>query len=108
MNGGYEGRALRAARSDNALVNGTALTDYYASHPAMDSEGTTVFWGDGKLLAVDKDLAGHEMFAMDDSRDVLGRTLLLDEGSVAISYPGHLLSAHLARRARYGAQSPLV
>ncbi|MEU2074512.1 hypothetical protein [Streptomyces sp. NPDC013489] len=39
-----------------------------------------MFWRDGKLLAVDKDLAGHELFAMDDSRAVIGRAPLLDEG----------------------------
>lgn len=44
----------------NALGDGQALTGYSTSDPAMDCEGTTVFRRDGKLLAVDKDLAGHE------------------------------------------------
>lgn len=50
-----------------------------------------VFWRDGKLLAVDKDLAGHELFAMDDSRAVIGRALLLDEGIVVVSLDNEVL-----------------
>ncbi|MFD3874734.1 hypothetical protein [Streptomyces sp. NPDC058623] len=72
-------------------MDGPGLTGYHTSHLAMDSEGTTVFWRDGKLLAVDKDLAGHELFAMGDSRDIVGRTLLLDEGSVALSLDDEVL-----------------
>ncbi|WP_326674950.1 hypothetical protein [Streptomyces sp. NBC_01237] len=76
---------------DNTLVDGPALTGYYTSHPAMDCEGTTVFWRDGKLLTVDTDLAGHELFAMDDSRAVIGRALLLSAGNVAISLDNEVL-----------------
>ncbi|WP_234362305.1 hypothetical protein [Streptomyces sp. IMTB 1903] len=72
-------------------MDGPALTGYYTSHPAMDCEGTTVFWRDGKLLAVDADLAGHELFAMDDSRTVIGRALLLSERSVAVSLDNEVL-----------------
>ncbi|WP_330334554.1 hypothetical protein OHS33_35560 [Streptomyces sp. NBC_00536] len=60
-------------------------TAYRISYPAMACEGTAVFWRDGKLLAVDTDLAGHEVLAMDDSRAVMSRALLLSEGSVVIS-----------------------
>ncbi|MGR4878003.1 hypothetical protein ACIPUC_00990 [Streptomyces sp. LARHCF249] len=76
---------------DNTLVDGPALTGYYTSYPAMDCEGTAVFWRDGKLLAVDTDLAGHELFAMDDSRAVIGRALLLSEGSVVVSLDNEVL-----------------
>ncbi|WP_078096083.1 hypothetical protein [Streptomyces sp. fd1-xmd] len=82
---------FRRLTPDNTLVDGPALTGYYTSHPAMDCEGTTVFWRDGKLLAVDADLAGHELFAMDDSRTVIGRALLLSEGSVAVSLDNEVL-----------------
>lgn len=50
---------LRRLAPDNTLVHGPALTGYYTSDPAMDCEGTAVFWRDGKLLAVDKDLASN-------------------------------------------------
>lgn len=72
-------------------MDGPTLTGYYTSHPAMDCEGTTVFRRDGKLLAVDTDLAGHELFAMDDSRAVIGRALLLSEGSVVVSLDDEVL-----------------
>lgn len=82
---------FRRLASDNTLVDGLALTGYYTSYPAMDCEGTAVFWRDGKLLAVDTDLAGHELFAMDDSRAVIGRALLLSEGSVVVSLDNEFL-----------------
>ncbi|MEV7618453.1 hypothetical protein [Streptomyces sp. NPDC089799] len=82
---------FRRLAPDNSLVDGPALTGYYTSYPAMDCEGTAVFWRDGKLIAVDTDLAGHELFAMDDSRAVIGRALLLDEGVVAISLDNEVL-----------------
>ncbi|MFI6006175.1 hypothetical protein ACIA98_38350 [Streptomyces sp. NPDC051366] len=40
---------------------------------------------------MDTDLAGHELFAMDDSRAVIGRALLLSEGSVVVSLDNELL-----------------
>jgi hypothetical protein len=100
-NGGVSGPELenhlpsrsrfRRLAPDHTLVDGPALTGYYTSYPAMDREGTAVFWRDGKLLAVDRDLAGHELFAMDDSRAVIGRALLLSEGSVVVSLDNELL-----------------
>ncbi|MFB6516994.1 hypothetical protein [Streptomyces sp. NPDC056401] len=82
---------FRRLASDNTLVDGPALTGYYTSYPAMDCEGTMVFWRDGKLLAVDADLAGRELFAMDDSRAVIGRALLLSGGSVVVSLDNEVL-----------------
>ncbi|NEB99412.1 hypothetical protein G3I37_31095 [Streptomyces anulatus] len=82
---------FRRLAPDNSLVDGPPLTGYYSSYPAMDCEGTAVFWRDGKLLAVDTDLAGHELFAMDDSRAVIGRALLLSEGNVVVSLDNEVL-----------------
>ncbi|MFE7265561.1 hypothetical protein ACFU9B_26325 [Streptomyces sp. NPDC057592] len=85
---------FRQLAPDNTLVDGPALTGYYTSCPAMDREGTVVFWRDGKLLAVDADLVSHELFAMDDSRNVMGRTLLLGEGRVVVSLDSEVLAFH--------------
>ncbi len=82
---------FRRLTPDNTLVDGPALTGYHTSDPAMDCEGTTVFWRDGKLLTVDKDLAANERFAMDDSRAVIGRVLLLNEGRVAFSLDNEVM-----------------
>lgn len=82
---------FRRLAPDGTLVAGPALTGYYTSYPAMDREGNAVFWRNGKLLAVDTDLSGHELFAMDDSRAVVGRALLLSEGSVVVSLGDEVL-----------------
>ncbi|MGC5006729.1 hypothetical protein [Streptomyces sp. DT203] len=85
---------FRRLAQNNTLVDGPSLTGYYTSYPAMDREGTTVFWRDGKLLAVDADLASHELFAMGDDRNVMGRTLLLDDGRVVVSLDSEVLAFH--------------
>ncbi|MGW9133043.1 hypothetical protein [Streptomyces sp. NPDC055681] len=53
-----------------------------------------MFWRDGKLLAVDADLASHELFAMGDDRNAMGRTLLLDDGRVVVSLDSKVLAFH--------------
>ncbi|MFF8846474.1 hypothetical protein ACF08N_27790 [Streptomyces sp. NPDC015127] len=83
---------FRRLASNNTLKDGPSLTGYYTSFPAMDHEGTTVFWRDGKLLAIDADLAAHELFAMDDDRKVIGRALLLDDGRVVVSLDSEVLA----------------
>ncbi|MEB3963145.1 hypothetical protein OKJ48_23290 [Streptomyces kunmingensis] len=85
---------FRRLAQGNTLVDGPSLTGYYTSCPAMDREGTTVFWRDGKLLAVDADLALHELFAMGDDRNVMGRTLLLADGRVVVSLNSEVLVFH--------------
>ncbi|MFG2123633.1 hypothetical protein [Streptomyces sp. NPDC048710] len=85
---------FRRLAPDNTLVDGPPLTGCYTSYPAMDSEGTTVFWRDGKLLAVDVDLTAHELFAMGDDNKVIGRALLLGEGRVVVSLGSEVLTFH--------------
>ncbi|MFE5719813.1 hypothetical protein [Streptomyces erythrochromogenes] len=63
-------------------MDGPHLAGHHTSHPAVDASGTTVFWHDGRLLAVDSDMTLRELFVSDDDRNVLGRTLLLDGGRV--------------------------
>ncbi|MFF2061699.1 hypothetical protein ACFVWZ_07855 [Streptomyces sp. NPDC058200] len=85
---------FRRLAPDNRLVDGPLLTGYDTSYPAMDREGTAVFWRDGKLLAVDTDMASDELFAMDDSRNIMGRTLLLGDGRVVVSLDSEVLVFH--------------
>ncbi|MFI6880021.1 hypothetical protein ACIBL6_41925 [Streptomyces sp. NPDC050400] len=84
---------FRRLAPDGSLVDGPALTGYSTSCPAMDREGTAVFWRDGKLLAVDANLDAHELFARKDAegRNVLGRTLLLEGGRVAVTVDDEVL-----------------
>ncbi|MEV0095063.1 hypothetical protein [Streptomyces sp. NPDC050738] len=83
---------FRRLAPGNTLSDGPPLTGYYTSYPAMDREGTTVFWRDGKLIAVDRGLDAHELFAMNDDRKVMGRTLLLGDGRVVVSLDSEVLA----------------
>jgi hypothetical protein len=51
----------------------------------------TVFWRDGRLLAIDADLHLQVLFAMSDDRAVMSRVLLLDDGQVMIAVADELL-----------------
>ncbi|MFF2526609.1 hypothetical protein [Streptomyces liangshanensis] len=86
---------FRRLDRDNTLVDGPELPGYYTSFPARDSEGTTVFWRDGRLLAVDADLNGRELYALpgppDDSHHVISRIVLMDGGRVVVALGAELL-----------------
>ncbi|MFF9979264.1 hypothetical protein [Streptomyces erythrochromogenes] len=82
---------FRRLNTSNDRVDGPHLADRHTSHPAVDTNGTTVFWLDGKLLAVDPDMTLRELFVSDDDRSVVGRTLLLDEGRVVQSLGSEIL-----------------
>ncbi|MGW1766471.1 hypothetical protein ACWCQL_20650 [Streptomyces sp. NPDC002073] len=56
---------------------------------------TCVFWRYGKLLAADADIVGHELFSMNDSRAVVSRALLLNDGNVAVSLDNYKARAHV-------------
>jgi len=71
---------------DGTMRRGPALTGYYTSYPALDSDGTAVFWRDGRLHAIDRDFQARELFALeDDKRAVISRILLLNGGRLAFS-----------------------
>ncbi|MFE7096321.1 hypothetical protein [Streptomyces erythrochromogenes] len=82
---------FRRLTTSNGLVDGPHLAGRHTSHPAVDADGTTVFWHGGRLLAVDSGMALHELFVSDDDRTVLGRTLLLDGGRVVQSVGSEIL-----------------
>ncbi|WP_405422158.1 hypothetical protein [Streptomyces erythrochromogenes] len=82
---------FRRLSTSNDRVDGPHLADHHTSHPAVDTNGTTVFWLDGKLLAVDPDMTLRALFVSDDDRSVAGRTLLLDEGRVIQSLGSEIL-----------------
>ncbi|MCX5097207.1 hypothetical protein OOK36_52800 [Streptomyces sp. NBC_00365] len=71
---------------DGTVRRGPALSGYYTTYPALDREGTAVFWRDGRLLAVDADFQMRELFALEDEkRAVMSRIMLLDQGQVAFA-----------------------
>jgi hypothetical protein len=82
---------LRILGADGTLSDGPALTGYHTTHPALDRDGTAVFWRNGRLLAVDSELTLRELFtAKDESSIASSRVLLLEDGIVAFMLSGDL------------------
>lgn len=81
---------FRGLEPDGALRDGPALDEYYMTYPALDRDGTTVFWRDGRLLAIDAGFALHELYAAPDERKVMSRVLLLERGTVVFALDNQL------------------
>ncbi len=70
---------------------GPHLPGYHTTYPALDRDGTAVFYRDGRLVTVDADLHLREVFALPgDTRQVMSRILLLDDGRVLFALHGEL------------------
>jgi hypothetical protein len=86
---------LRILERDGTLTDGPALTGYHTTHPALDRNGTAVFWRSGRLLTVDAELALHELFMAKDDRSLASsRLLLLEDGIVAFILGEELFIYH--------------
>jgi hypothetical protein len=86
------GARMRVMERDGSLRDGPALDGHGTTHPALDRDGTAVFWRDGRLLTVDAGLTLHELFSeKDDGAVYLGRILLLEDGIVAFPLNDELL-----------------
>jgi hypothetical protein len=83
---------FRVLNSDGSLRDGPALSGYYTAYPALDNDGNTVFWRDGKLLTIDSDLQTRVLFAQEDTRAVMSKVLLLDHGQVIFALDDELLT----------------
>ncbi|WP_052720088.1 hypothetical protein [Actinoplanes rectilineatus] len=70
------------------------MSGYHTTHPALDADGTAVFWRDGRLLAVDADLQARTLYAQNDDRSVMSRILLLDQGRVVFTLHDELFLFH--------------
>ena len=86
---------FRILHQDGSLRDGPPLNEYYTTYPALDADGTTVFWRDDKLQAVDADLRTRVLLAHPGRQDgrliVTSRVLLLDDGVVAFALDDELL-----------------
>jgi hypothetical protein len=83
---------LRRLGQDGSLSDGPAVAGGNLTHPALDRDGTAVFWRDGRLLAVDAGLTLHELYSgKAESSPYLSRTLLLEDGIVAFATNGDVL-----------------
>jgi hypothetical protein len=82
---------LRVMERDGSLSDGPVLAGYSTTQPALDRDGTAVFWRNDKLLAVDAGLTLHELFSeKSESSSCTSRTLLLEDGIVAFALNGDL------------------
>ncbi|MFJ8206930.1 hypothetical protein [Micromonospora chalcea] len=82
---------FRILQPDGSMCDGPRLNGYYTSYPALDADGTTMFWRDGTLLAIDAGFDQHELFRADDDRTVMSRTLLLHDATIALALDNELL-----------------
>ena len=77
---------------DGTVRRGSALPGYYTSYPALDSEGRAVFWRDGRLRVVDRDLQMRDLFAREEEKHaMISRIMLLSGGRVAFALHGELI-----------------
>jgi hypothetical protein len=82
---------FRVLNHDGSLRDGPPLSGYYTAYPALDANGTAVFWRDGRLLVIDSGLKMQELFTRDDQRAVMSRVLLLDHGQILLALDDELL-----------------
>jgi hypothetical protein len=82
---------FRVLDPDGTARDGPLLSGYYTTYPALDADGNTVLWRDGRLLVVDADLRARVVFARADDRPVMSRILLLDHGQVVFTLHDEIL-----------------
>lgn len=83
---------VRLDPGGNAVQQGPALSGYHTTYPALDCDGTAVFWRDGRLRALDADLEERELFAAgNDDQKVMRRVLLLEDGHVVFALNDELM-----------------
>jgi hypothetical protein len=92
----YDNRAgarprMRVMGWDGSLSGGPVVAGHDTTHPALDGQGNAVFWRDGRLLAVDAELAVRELHSAKDDVSVASRVLLLEGGIVAFALDGELV-----------------
>ncbi|WP_246159059.1 hypothetical protein [Catellatospora sichuanensis] len=82
---------FRVLDPDGSMREGPDLTGYYTACPALDADGTTVFWRKGALVTVDRELDRRDLYTTTDDRAVMSRVLLLGAGTVAFALDDQLL-----------------
>lgn len=78
---------------DGTLTSGPDLPGYYTAPAAVDQEGTTVYWRNGQLKAVDAELNVHRLAELPGT-GITSRVLILSDGMVALALDKEL---HLVR-----------
>ncbi len=76
--------------ADGAVRHGPALSGYHTTYPALDGDGTAVFWRDGALRAVDVDLRMRELLRSRHTGSS-SRVLLLEGGHAVFASNDELI-----------------
>ncbi|NJP44499.1 hypothetical protein [Actinacidiphila epipremni] len=84
---------FRRLEPDGTLTSGPDLPGYYTAPAAVDREGTTVYWRNDQLTAVDADLNVHRLAKLPGT-GITSRVLILAHGMVALTLDKEL---HLVR-----------
>jgi hypothetical protein len=83
---------FRVLDPDGSMRAGPALSDYYTTYPALDEDGSAVFWRDGTLHVIDADLRPRELSTRTEARVVtMSRVLLLADGLVVFALGNELM-----------------
>lgn len=83
---------VRLDPGGDAVQHGPALSGCHTTYPALDCDGTAVFWRDGRLRALDAALEERELFAAgNDDQKVMSRVLLLEDGHVVFALNEELM-----------------
>ncbi|MEW1861571.1 hypothetical protein AB0399_14525 [Streptomyces sp. NPDC088194] len=79
------------------MTSGPDLPSYYTAPAAVDQTGTTVYWRNGELTAVDAGLNAHRLAELPGT-GITSRVLILDNGMVALTLDKdlHLIRTPLA------------
>lgn len=75
---------FRRLEPDGTLTSGPDLPGYYTAPAAVDQEGTTVFWRNDQLAAVDTELKAHRLADLPGT-GITTRVLILGNGTVALT-----------------------
>lgn len=88
---------FRRLERDGNLTSGPDLPGYYTAPAAVDQEGTTVYWRNGQLTAVDVELKAHRLAELPGT-GVTSRVLILGNGMVSLTLGNalHLVPTLLA------------
>jgi len=86
---------VRVLEPDGTLSSGPRLSGYHTALPALDRDGTAVFWRDGSLLSMTAGFSLHELCPATEGRNFSdGRVLLLGDGLVAFNLSQQIFMLH--------------
>jgi hypothetical protein len=87
---------VRLMEPDGSLTDGPVLAGRNSGHPALDRDGTAVLWRNRGLLTIDAGHTVRELLSQPKRASFISRTLLLEDGIVALGLDSELLICRTA------------